>query len=62
MVALLIALLIQKPVATDGMYSVWAAPGLHLMMDDNGTPDYYGDDWVADWEDNRSVTVKVWDK
>jgi len=60
MFALLIALMLQKPY--DGTYDVWAAPHLHLIMDDNGTPDDYSDDWVIDYEDNRIVTVKVWDK
>ena len=44
------------------VYSVWAEPGLHLIMSDNGTPDDYDDDWVIDYETNRVVTVKVWDK
>lgn len=44
-----------------GMYSVWAEPGLHLMMDDNGTPDDYSDDWVIDYEDNRTVKIAVLD-
>lgn len=48
--------------STDGVYDVWAAPGLHLMMDDNGTPDDYSDDWVIDYEDNRIVEVAVLDK
>lgn len=43
-------------------YSVWAGPGLHLIMSDNGTPDNYDDDWVIDYETNREVTVLVWDK
>lgn len=44
------------------VYSVWAEPGLHLMVSDNGTPDDYDDDWVIDWEDNRDVMVLVLDK
>ena len=46
----------------DGVYDVWATPGLHLVMDDNGTPDDYSDDWVIDYEDNRTVRVAVLDK
>lgn len=44
-----------------GHYEVWGTPGLHLMMDDNGTPDDYSDDWVVDYEDNRDVMVTVLD-
>lgn len=49
-----------QPIAD--VYSVWAEPGLHLMMCDNGTPDDYDDDWVVDWEYNRDVMVLVLDK
>lgn len=45
-----------------GVYDVWGAPGLHLVMDDNGTPDDYSDDRVIDYEDNRAVRVAVLDK
>ena len=44
-----------------GMYEVWAEPGLHLMMDDNGTPFDYSDDWVVDYEDNRQVAIRILD-
>lgn len=44
------------------VYSVWAEPGLHLMMSDNGTPDDYDDDWVVDWETNRDIIITVLDK
>lgn len=42
-------------------YDVWTGPGLHLMMSDNGTPDNFDDDFVIDWEDNRSVKITVLD-
>lgn len=45
-----------------GCYDVWAQPGLHLMMSDNGTPDNYDDDWVIDYETNREIMVAVLDK
>lgn len=45
-----------------GSYDVWAGPGLHLMMDDNGTPDLYDDDFVCDWETNRTVFTFVMDR
>lgn len=45
-----------------GGYDAWAGPGLHLMISDNGTPDIYDDDFITDWEDNRAVTVFVWDR
>lgn len=45
----------------DGVYSVWAEPGIHLIMSDNSTPDDYSDDWVIDYEDNREVIVTVLD-
>lgn len=44
-----------------GVYDVWGAPGLHLIMDDNGTPDDYSDDWVIDYEDNRTVKIAILD-
>lgn len=44
------------------VYDVWAAPGLHLMMSDNATPDDFDDDWVIDWETNRDIVVLVLDK
>lgn len=44
-----------------GVYDVWGAPGLHLIMDDNGTPDDYSDDWVIDYEDNRTVKIAFLD-
>lgn len=46
----------------DDVYDVWAGPGLHLMMSDNGTPNNFDDDWVIDWETNREVTVFVFDR
>ena len=46
----------------DHVYDVWANPGLHLMMSDNGTPDDFDDDFVIDWETNREVAVFVLDK
>lgn len=65
MKALLIALIATTALAPvekrDGVYDVWAAPGLHLMMSDNGTPDDYDDDWVIDYETNRDVMVTVLD-
>ena len=47
--------------STDGVYDVWASPGLHLVMSDNSTPDDYSDDWVIDWEDNRYIMVTILD-
>ena len=70
MMLALIALTVTAPAGPEryydqysdaGMYNVWAEPGLHLMMSDNGTPDDYDDDWVVDWEDNRVVEVAVMD-
>lgn len=65
----LIALAVTAPVekrydgySDAGVYDVWAQPGLHLAMSDNGTPDDYDDDWVIDWEDNRDIVVLVLDK
>ena len=43
------------------LYSVWAEPGIHIVMCDNGTPADYEDDYVIDWEDNRVVSVYVFD-
>lgn len=60
----LIAVTALRPQPTDkhdGVYSVWAEPGIHLIMDDNGTPDDYSDDWVIDYETNRDVEVAVMD-
>ena len=48
--------------STDGVYDVWASPGLHLVMSDNSTPDDYDDDWVIDYETNRDIVVTVLDK
>lgn len=69
MMIALIALTVTAPVekrydqySDNGCYDVWASPGLHLMMSDNGTPDDYSDDWVIDYEDNRIVEVAVLDK
>ena len=56
---MLLAVLYPQP--TNDIYSVWAEPGLHLMMCDNGTPEDFSDDWVVDWEDNRMVSVYVFD-
>lgn len=72
MKALLIALIATTAIAPvekrydgysdAGVYDVWASPGLHLVMSDNGTPDDYDDDWVIDYETNRDVMVTVLDK
>ena len=43
------------------VYDVWAQPGLHLAMSDNGTPDDFDDDWVIDWETNRDIIVLILD-
>ena len=48
--------------STDGVYDVWSAPGLHLAMSDNSTPDDYSDDWVIDYETNRDVMVTILDQ
>lgn len=55
------ALIPQPADKHDGVYSVWAEPGIHLIMYDNGTPDDYSDDWVVDYETNRDVEVAVRD-
>lgn len=70
--ALLIALITTTLIApvdkrysdysTDGVYDVWASPGLHLVMSDNSTPDDYSDDWVIDYETNRDVMVTILDQ
>lgn len=46
----------------NGDYDVYNNEGLHLFINDNGTPIDYSDDWVYDWEDNRQVKVFVFDK
>lgn len=46
----------------DGIYDVWAGPGLHIMMSDNGTPEDLDDDFVVDWETNRTVFTFVMDR
>lgn len=62
MIIALIAFTAMRPAgAHDGVYSVWAEPGIHLIMSDNGTPEDYSDDWVIDYEDNRVVEVAVLD-
>lgn len=52
---------VRQAEAQGNIYDVWNADGLHLMMCDNSTPDDYSDDWVVDWEDNRSVKVTILD-
>lgn len=43
------------------VYSAYTPAGVRLAMCDNGTPDKIEDDFVIDWEDNRSITVTVHD-
>lgn len=58
-IALLVMMTWNAPHAE--CYDAWNSDGLHLVMHDNGTPEDYADDWVIDWEDNRSVYVKAFD-
>ena len=48
-----------KPESHD--YEAWTSTGVHLMINDNGTPNDFEDDWVFDWETNRTFTVEVMD-
>lgn len=56
----LIASTVIAPAPQSNTYSVWSED-IHLIMDDNGTPDDFNDDWVVDWETNREVIVTVLD-
>ena len=61
MKAIIIALIASVTITPQSnTYSVWSED-VHLIMDDNGTPDDYDDDWVVDWETNREVIVTILD-
>jgi len=45
----------------NGDYDVFNNNGLHLFINDNGTPNDYCDDWVYDWEDNRDAKILIFD-
>lgn len=47
--------------AAGNIYDVWNDNGLHLMICDNGTPADFEDDFIVDYEDNRSVKVTIMD-
>ncbi len=51
----------SKPAAPHGYYDAWTSTGIHVFVDDNGTPEDFSDDWVFDWEDNRVFTITVID-
>lgn len=58
----IIASLVPNTQRVNGSYDVYNNEGLHLFINDNGTPTDYSDDWVYDWEDNRITTIISWDK
>lgn len=62
--AIIIAALLCRPAPAQvpgDVYSAWTDTGYHLMMSDNGTPGDPEDDWVCDWEDNRTYTITILD-
>ena len=38
-------------------YSAYTEDGIHLILSDNGTPDYLDDDFICDWEDNVDFEI-----
>lgn len=56
---LLAALSAGKPAGN--VYSAWTEDGIHLMISDAGTPGYYEDDFICDWETNRDFAITIHD-
>ena len=60
-IIILLTFLIPLAPVKDNSYDVWREDGVHLFINDNGTPTNYEDDWVYDWEDNREVDITIID-
>lgn len=40
-------------------YSAYTPEGTHLIISDNGTPGYYDDDFICDYETNINYTITI---
>lgn len=57
----MIMLLILSLIAPSNTYNAWTDTGVHLIIDDNGTPNNFDDDFIIDWETNRQFKISIQD-